>query len=128
MEEKQKSCTILVLEQEQELRDSIVSMLEGDGYDVVAARGEKEARLLPPKEPIDLILASIWQSEAETVAEARQIRGHIGYGNETPIVIFSATSLEEGEELVIPGGVYLIRPDNFNHLRALLRRLLADRG
>jgi DNA-binding response OmpR family regulator len=115
-----------VLEEEQELRDTIASMLEVDGYDVLAARGEKEAALQADDSPVDLILAGIYQSENETIDEARRIRARIGCGSETPIVIFSATSLEEGQELVIPGRVYLIRPDNFDHLRVLLRRLVAD--
>jgi hypothetical protein len=52
----------------------IASMLETDGHQVLAARGEKEAAPFAAKAPVDLILAGIYNSESEAIAEAKSIR------------------------------------------------------
>jgi hypothetical protein len=41
-----------------------------------------------------------------------------------PIVIFCSPTLEEGAELAIGESTYVVRPDNFDQLRTLLKRLL----
>ena len=55
---------------------------------------------------------------------ACRVRDRAALGDKVPIVIFDDESIAEGEELRIDNNVYLIRPDNFNQLRALIQRLL----
>jgi len=123
MGNKQRGGIVLVLEESQELRDGIAALLRADGYKVISARGEEEALLRTARERPDLILAAINQSETMAVSSARQTRERMRC-SQTPIVIFSANTLPEGEERQLADRVYLIRPDNFNQLRALLRRIM----
>jgi len=40
-------------------------------------------------------------------------------------VVFCIDTVDEGDEIEIAKNVFATRPDNFNQLRALLRRLLS---
>jgi DNA-binding response OmpR family regulator len=126
MRDKQSGAIILVLEEDQELRDGIAALLTADGYHVIAAREEGEAILRTRSERPDLILAGVSHSETDAVVGARQTRERTGCSQETPIVIFSADTLPEGEVGELADRVYLIRPDNFNQLRAFLRRIMPE--
>ena len=75
------------------------------------------------REPPDLILLSLGGLPAELIAAARRIRECGALNAEVPIVIFCIESIDEGAEVNIGANVYLTRPDNFNQLRDLLRRL-----
>jgi hypothetical protein len=67
---------------------------------------------------------SLGGSIAHVIATARCVRDRAGLGKQVPIVIFCIESIAGGGEVSIGNNVYLTRPDNFNQLRALLRRLL----
>ena len=58
------------------------------------------------------------------IAAAQRIRIRGGLTHETPIVIFSLPMVPEGAEEELTGNIHVTVPDNFNQLRALLRRLL----
>jgi DNA-binding response OmpR family regulator len=123
MEQDTLSRTVLVLEEEQELRDDIEALLRRDGYRVITAREKEEAFLRTQSERPDLILAGVSGSESDTIAKARQTRERIS-SEDTPIVIFSASSIPEGAEKEISDRIHLIQPEHFDQLRALLRRIL----
>lgn len=116
---------VLILEEDQELRDGIASLLIADGYRVIAARNEGDAAVKVQRDPPDLILATVNRSEEQALAAACDIREQIESHNETPIVVFSVTSIPEGAVDARPGNIHLMRPDNFDQLRALLHRLLS---
>jgi hypothetical protein len=46
--------------------------------------------------------------------------------NEIPAVIFCVDTVEEGAELEVANNVFATRPDNFDQLRLLIRRVLDD--
>ena len=116
---------ILVLDEEQELRDGIASLLVTDGYRVITARDDEEAILRTRVEQPDLILAGVSGSESDAIANTRHTRECISRQN-TPIVIFSARTIIEGEEKEIPDRIYLVRPEEFNQVRSLLRKILVE--
>lgn len=115
---------ILVVEDVQETRDAIEGLLRRDGYWVDPARGEDDAvervRLNRP----DLILISLGGTEDQILHTARKIRERSGLTEQTPIVIFSISTVPEGAEEEIGGNIYVTQPDNFNQLRTLLTRVL----
>ena|SRR5690242_10454923 len=115
---------ILVLEEDQELRDGIASLLRADQYSVLAAREEEEAILRAKGKSPDLIL--VGRSGTNALDTARKTREGAGFNADTPIVIFSEDTIPEGAETEIEANVYVTRPDNFNQLRALLRRLISE--
>ena len=116
---------ILVVEDVEETRDGIEELLKADGYRVEPARTVEDAILRAKLQPPDLLLVSLAGPTARVIQAAKQIRQEAGLlEEEVPIVIFCFDEVAEGEEVAIEGNVYLTRPDNFNQLRVLLRRLL----
>jgi CheY-like chemotaxis protein len=124
MRAKQAGSVILVLERDQEMRESIAALLSANGFRVIAAKGEEEAVLRTQTECPQLILASVSRSPDETVAEAKHTRQRIHCNEEIPIVIFSDNTLPEGSERELAQKIYLTNPDNFNQIRELLRRVM----
>jgi CheY-like chemotaxis protein len=117
---------ILVLENEQETRDGIEKLLGADGYRVYAARDQDDAVAKVTRASPDLILVSLGGSLDDAIAEASSIRERAELDQSIPVVIFSVQTVTEGAEEKIEGNVYLTRPDNFDQLRALFRRLLSQ--
>jgi DNA-binding response OmpR family regulator len=115
---------ILILEELEEIRDGIESLLKADGYRVSSARDENhavsEARRVKP----DLILVSRGAPANLMITKARRIRKRAGLTEGVPIVIFSVDTLPEGADIESRAGIYLTRPDNFDQLRQFLRRVL----
>jgi two-component system response regulator AtoC len=117
---------ILVLENEQETRDGIEKLLKADGYRVDSAIDEDDAVVRAMCASPDLILISLGGPQSDAIAGASSIRERAELVQSIPVVIFSVQTIAEGAEKKIEGNVYLTRPDNFDQLRALFRRLLSQ--
>lgn len=115
---------ILVLEDVEETRDGIEKLLNADGYRVDAARNEQEAVTKGRRRRPDLILVSLGASGIDVLTVALRIRERAELGQSVPVVIFCVEALDEGAEVQIGSNVYATRPDNFDQLKAFLRRLL----
>jgi DNA-binding response OmpR family regulator len=126
MSKENKAQLILLLENEQETRDGIEKLLSADGYRVDAARDEDDAVARAMRASPDLILVSLGGSPDDAIAEASSIRERAELDQGIPVVIFSVQTVAEGADEKIEGNVYLTRPDNFDQLRALFRRLLSQ--
>lgn len=125
---KAVSWLILVVEDIEEIRDGIEMLLKADGYRVKPARTVEEAILSAQRAPPDLLLVSLPGPTIRLIQAANQIRQGAGLLEEqVPVVIFGSAEVPQGEEVAIEGNVYLTQPDNFNQLRALLRRLLINK-
>jgi DNA-binding response OmpR family regulator len=118
---------ILVVEDIEETRDGIEKLLKADGYRVDPARDEHDAVARALRDPPDLILMSLGGLPAELIAAAGRIRKRGAVSGEVPIVIFCIETIDEGAEVNVGANVYLARPDNFNQLRNLLRRIFHER-
>jgi len=116
---------ILVVEDEQETRDGIEKLLVADGYRVDPARDEEDAVGIVTRSRPDLILVSLGASPGDVIDRALRIRKLAELGQSIPVVIFCVQTVAEGAEVEIDGNVFLTRPDNFDQLRGLLRRLLS---
>jgi CheY-like chemotaxis protein len=117
---------IVVLENEQETRDGIEKLLKADGYRVDSAKDEDDAVARATRASPDLILVSVSGSPSDAIAQASSIRERAELGQNIPAVVFSVQTIAEGAEKKIDGNIYLARPDNFDQLRALFRRLLSQ--
>ena len=124
--DNKEALLILVVENEQETRDGIEELLKADGYRVDPARDEGDAVAKAMRASPDLILVSLGGSPDDAIAEASSIRERAGLCKDIPVVIFSVQTIAEGAEKKIEANIYLTRPDNFDQLRALLRRLLSE--
>jgi two-component system response regulator PhoP len=115
---------ILVVEDVEETRDGIEQLLQADGYRVDPARDEEDAVVKARHAPPHLLLVSLGGPTIEVITIAVRIRDRAALSPVIPIVVFCVPTVAEGAEVEIARHVYLTRPDNFNQLRTLLRRLL----
>lgn len=115
---------ILVVEDVEETRNGIERLLAASGYRVSASLNEDDAVEKARARSPDLILVSLGRDRTQRIRVACGIREGAGLGHRVPVVIFCDPDLQEGEERCIANNVYLARPDNFDQLRSLIRRLL----
>jgi DNA-binding response OmpR family regulator len=121
---KNDNWLILVVEDIEETRDGIEILLKTEGYRVEPARTLEDAIQSAKSQLPDLLLVCLAGSTDEIIQSANQIRQGAELEEHVPIIIFCDEEIPEGEEVAIKGNIYLTRPDNFNQLRALIRRLL----
>ncbi len=118
--------TILVVADDEEIRDGIEVLLEADGYQISPVRNEEDAIDTALRDRPDLILVSLDQSPDDVTASARRVRFRSGLRETVPIVMFCMLTVAEGEEISVGENTYATWPANFNQLRNLLGRLLGD--
>jgi CheY-like chemotaxis protein len=117
---------VLVVEDVTETRDGIEKLLKADGYWVSVARDERDGIESAQRQRPDLILVSLAGLPREVILTARRIRESAEVGDEVPVVIFCIDEIGEGNEVALGQNVHVTRPDNFNQLRRLITRLLAE--
>jgi CheY-like chemotaxis protein len=120
---KNAGAVILIVDDVEEVRDGLQSLLESDGYRVEAVRSEKYAIECAIRTPPQLILVNLAGSPEEVIAGARRIGQNANLQDRVPMVLFCIDGLE-GAEVHLGGSLYSTRPDNFNDLRQFLQRLL----
>lgn len=117
---------ILVVENVDETRAGIDTLLKANGYRVALASAEREAINITRLERPDLILVSGSGLPDNVQVKALRVRQEAGVDDAIPVVVFCAQDISEGDEVAIGGNVYLTNPDNFNQLRSLIARLLLE--
>jgi DNA-binding response OmpR family regulator len=117
---------ILIVEDVQETREVIEDLLRRDGYVLSEARDEDEAVEKISVHRPDLILVSIGGVPKAVLETVQRIRSRSGLDENTPVVIFSLRILPEGVTEEIGHKVFVVVPENFNQLRALLTRILRE--
>jgi len=115
---------VLVVDDVEETRDGIETLLTADGYRVDPARNEDDAVDRASRRCPDLILISLGGPPVDVIASAARIRQRAGLNEKVGVVVFCVPTLDEGAEVAIGNNIYLTRPDNFDQLRAFLGRLL----
>ncbi len=115
---------ILAVHDVEETRDGIEKLLTADGYRVDAARNEDDAVAKARRQRPDLILVSLAGRPVDVLLAAARIRQRAGLADDIPVVVFCVPTIPEGEEIALANNLYVIRPDNFNQLRAFLARLI----
>ena len=120
----QRSPVVLVVDDVEETRDATEHLLVASGYVVNTARNEAEAVLKARLPLTDVILFSAGLDAAHSVAMGQRIRERACLAPEVPVVVFCVPSLPEGAEEAIGGNTHITRPDNFDQLRGLLKRLV----
>ncbi len=66
--------SILIIDDEEDIRDALQMVLESAGYDVMVASNGNEAIVLQRGEPADLIITDIIMPEKDGVAIIKEIR------------------------------------------------------
>ena len=122
--------TILIVEDEPTLRETLADALEGEGFRVVSAADGREALAQFRGERPDLVLLDLMLPELSGIEVARIIRAESG----VPIVMLTArdSELDKVVGLELGADDYVTKPFSLRELtariRALFRRAEANLG
>ncbi len=113
--------TILVVDDEPTLRETLVDALEADGFRVVAAADGREALTLFRAERPDLVLLDLMLPELSGIEVCRIIRSESG----VPIVMLTAkdSELDKVVGLELGADVFVNKPFSLRELSARIRAL-----
>jgi two-component system alkaline phosphatase synthesis response regulator PhoP len=119
----QSKATILVVEDEENLKEALKLNLEMEGYEVSCAGNGLEALKKMENEFFDLVIMDIMLPEIDgiTVTETLRLQN-----NEVPILIVSAKSSSADRVLGLKKGAddYLIKPFNLEELFLRVQKLI----
>jgi DNA-binding response OmpR family regulator len=122
--EKHDMPMVLIVEADDGLRGGLEDLLTTDGYRIATAKDDQEAVNTARLKRPDLILVCLSELPSDFISTIVRIRERAEINNEVPIVVFCIKAVAEGDEVAYENHVYVISPDNFNHLRRFLKRLL----
>ena len=119
---------ILVIEDDKDIRDTIVYVLEEQGYDVVSSENSKILKSLDSYKP-DMILLDNWLTEWKSDANGQQLSKELKTNPKTshiPVIIISAVSnIKEIAEAGLANG-YLRKPFDLTDLINMVKQHLND--
>jgi CheY-like chemotaxis protein len=117
---------ILVIEDDKDIRDTIVYILEEEKYEVVSSGDSKILRHINDHKP-DLILMDNWLTEWKSDANGQQLSKQLKTNPETshiPVIIISAVSniKEIAEEGLADS--YLKKPFDMDQLLVIVKKYI----
>jgi len=122
------SATILVTDDEPQIRRVLRATLSGQGYVIIEAKTGEEAVEYTRKENPDLILLDVNMPGITGIEACRQIRGL----TDAPVIMLTVRSAERDKVLALDAGAddYVVKPFGMEELlariRASLRRYAPD--
>jgi DNA-binding response OmpR family regulator len=121
--------TILVVEDDSALRDTIAYNLQGDGYRVLTAPDGFVALEETSHHPVSLVLLDIMLPRMDGLEVCRRLRARPETAN-IPILMLSARGEETDKVVGLELGAddYVTKPFSWKELRARVRALLRRRG
>jgi CheY-like chemotaxis protein len=121
---KNASKKIMVIEDDKDIRDTIVYILEEENYEVIASEDSKILKLIHHHKP-DLILLDNWLTDWKSDANGQQLSKELKSNPETkhiPVIIISAVSnIREIAQAGLADD-YLKKPFDLNDLTGMVRR------
>jgi DNA-binding NtrC family response regulator len=115
--------TILIVEDEQVLRQSLAQLLTDEGFEVLQASDGKAARDLAIERPLDLVITDIRMPEMDGMT----LLGHLQrIAPQTPAMVITAYGTIESAVAAMQAGAfdYLLKPVNFDDLLLKVKRAL----
>jgi CheY-like chemotaxis protein len=120
--------TILLVEDDQEIREYMKRFLEDLGYEVALAINEKDSLKLmsEPHETVQLILMNQRMVSDDALAAGRRIREHVSISNSAPVIVlpFEFRREMEGTDENMGGRDYKSYMTSEQQLEDLLSGLL----
>jgi two-component system KDP operon response regulator KdpE len=127
------SATVLLVEDDRELRHTLRDALEVEGYRVLASASLADAQAVLAHAgrslaatDIDLVLLDLGLPDGD----GADLLGALRRNRMTPVVVISARDAEDGKVRLLDGGAddYLVKPFALGELLARLRVALRHRG
>lgn len=129
MGEKNSGRTILLVDDDDEVRSALRRGLERAGFRVVAAYDERDGVERAAHESPDLILMELGRVlPGEALAAGRRVRAGAGVSEDVPVVAYANNAGEvarEGEAVEVRPREYVVLPEDTEQLMGWLRRLAA---
>lgn len=129
MVDKKGGRTILLVDDDDEVRSALRRGLEREGFRVVAAFDERDGVERAAHESPDLILMELGRvPPAEALAAGRRVREATGMPEGVPVVAYADGAgdvAREGEAVEFRPGEYVVLPEDTEQLAGWLRRLAA---
>ncbi|MCY2954141.1 MAG: sigma-54 dependent transcriptional regulator [Planctomycetota bacterium] len=115
--------TILIVEDETVLRESLAELLVGEGYEVRQAADGKAAYDLVMHQPVDLVLSDVRMPEMDGLTLLCQLQK---LAPETPVIMITAYGTVETAVAAMRTGAhdYLLKPVQFDDVLVKIRRAL----
>lgn len=115
---------VFVIEDDRDIRETIVYVLEEEGYEVLASENSKLLNSIDTQKP-DIILLDNWLSDWKSDANGQQISKELKSNPATshiPVIIISAVSnVKEIAEAGLADG-YLMKPFDVTELTNIVKR------
>jgi two-component system response regulator PilR (NtrC family) len=115
--------TILIVEDETVLRESLAELLEEEGHTVKQAENGKVAHELILKEPVDLVLTDVRMPEMDGLTLLGHLRQILP---QTPVIVITAYGTVESAVTAVRSGAfdYLLKPVKFDDVLFKVQRAL----
>lgn len=115
--------SILIVEDEQLLRESLAELLRDEGYQVTQAGDGRQARELVLQQPFDLVLTDIRMPEMDGMTLLSHIQQ---IAPQTPVVVITAFGTVESAVSAMRRGAadYLLKPVQFEDVLLRVKRAL----
>ena len=107
--------TILIVEDEQVLRESLGELLQEEGYEVLLAANGKEAYAILLDRPVDLVLSDIRMPEMDGMTLLSHVQRTCP---QTPMIMITAYGTVSSAVTAMQSGAadYLLKPVQFDDL------------
>ena len=115
--------TILIVEDEVVLRESLAELLTGEGYRILQAGDGKTAYELAMAGPVDLVLSNVRMPEMDGIALLGNLRR---LAPQTPVIMITAYGTVQSAVAAMRSGAcdYLLKPVQFDDLLLKIQRTL----
>ena len=119
--------TILIVEDETVLRESLAELLAGEGYSVVQAADGKAAYDLVMQQPVDLVLSDVRMPQMDGITLLAHLQR---LAPETPVIMITAYGTVESAVAAMRSGAcdYLLKPVQFDDVLVKIRRAMEFRA
>lgn len=114
---------ILVVDDEEGIREVLAMFLEGEGYEVLQAENGREGLEMALRTPFDLVLTDLMMPEMNGWRLVASLREQ---GNDVPVVVITGYMIREGQDVLTSRDVagYLVKPLKLPDLKKVTDRIL----
>jgi two-component system response regulator PilR (NtrC family) len=114
---------VLVVDDEQSMRELLAIMLRKDGFDVVAAESRTQAAAVLARGPVDLIVTDVKLPDGDGIEILRHVKAA---APETVVIVMTAFGSTETAVAALKLGAYdyLIKPFDVDELKIVVRNAL----
>ena len=113
---------ILIVEDEDSLRDLYAEELEEEGYEISRAENGKAAIDLVKKESFDLVIMDIRMPEMDGIEALGKV---ISLNKKIPVIIYTAYSNYKSNFMTWTADAYLTKSSNLDELKDKIKELIS---